>query len=66
MLPFVVPTSGGGIQFEWHTRGIDLEVEVVQPGRIVALFADSRTGEEWEEETKDFSLLREALQKISR
>ncbi len=31
--PAVVPTSRGGLAFEWHTRGIDLEIEIVTPSR---------------------------------
>ncbi|RPI87568.1 MAG: hypothetical protein EHM42_05090, partial [Planctomycetaceae bacterium] len=27
-LPTAVPTSHGAVQLEWHTRGIDLEIEV--------------------------------------
>src|SRR5713101_4961012 len=27
-LPTLVPTSRGGVQIEWHARGIDLEIEV--------------------------------------
>lgn len=30
-LPQVVPSSVGGIQLEWHERGIDLEIHVTGP-----------------------------------
>jgi hypothetical protein len=46
--PQVVPMSTGGIQLEWHTGGIDVEVAVRPSGEASALFEDLRTGEEWE------------------
>lgn len=36
--PQVVPTSRGNIQFEWHRRGIDLQIEVAISGRFTAAF----------------------------
>ena len=35
--PSVVPTNRGGVQLEWHTGGLDLEVEIVSPTRVVVL-----------------------------
>src|SRR5262245_44338244 len=29
--PAIVPTSGGGVQLEWHTHGVDLEIQVLGP-----------------------------------
>ena len=46
--PTVVPTRDGGVQFEWHRRGIDLEVKVPPVGPIAHFFADAHTGEERE------------------
>jgi len=48
-VPSVVPTTRGGIQLEWHTRGIDLEVEFLSTVRVQGLFEDQRTGDSWEE-----------------
>ncbi len=48
--PTVVPTGRGGIQLEWHVRGIDLEVEVCTPQRLLASFEDASTGEAWDRE----------------
>ena len=31
----VVPTNKGGVQFEWHCYGVDVEVEFGPDGRIV-------------------------------
>ena len=49
-VPAVVPTNRGGIVLEWHTRGIDLEVEVVLPGCLHIFYEDAQTGESWEGE----------------
>lgn len=48
--PTVVPTRDGGVQFEWHHRGIDLEMKVPPTGPMSFLFVDTNTGEEkeWE------------------
>jgi hypothetical protein len=48
--PAVVPTRDGGIQLEWHRRGIDLEVKVPPTGPVSYFIADAGTGEEreWE------------------
>ena len=29
--PQIVPTPQGGLQFEWHTNGVDLEIEIREP-----------------------------------
>ena len=56
--PTVVPTSRGGLQLEWHTRGIDLEVEVASPGRSYVRYDDSKRGVAWEGEiTSDLKRL---------
>ncbi len=51
--PFVVPTCRGGIQIEWHTQGVDLEVEVIAPGQFHLLFEEAGSGEMWEKEMTD-------------
>lgn len=48
--PSLVPTARGGVQIEWHTRGIDLEIEVADPARFLVSFEDAQTGENWEKE----------------
>jgi len=64
--PAVVPTSRGGIQFEWHTRGIDMEIEFVSPTRIYSLFEDSATGTSWERDvSSDLHPLTAAISKLS-
>jgi hypothetical protein len=43
--PSIVPTSDGYVQIEWHTRGIDLEVEVISPALIHVAYEDHRSGQ---------------------
>jgi hypothetical protein len=39
-LPQVVPTAVGGVQFEWHERGIDLELHITAPYECEIWFED--------------------------
>jgi hypothetical protein len=65
--PAVAPTPKGGIQLEWHLRGIDLEVEPLPEGRVYVLFEDLRSGDEWEQElSADLTPLVESLGELSR
>lgn len=41
--PSVVPTSQGGIQFEWHTGGVDFEIEV-EPSNLVSAYYRAASG----------------------
>ena len=47
--PSIVPTVQGGVQFEWHTRGIDLEVEILSPIEINVYYYDASNDDEWED-----------------
>jgi hypothetical protein len=44
----VVPTSRGGVMFEWHDGGIDFEIDVRSPFSKHVSFADSMLEEEFE------------------
>lgn len=46
-LPAFVPIRNGAIQVEWHTKGVDLEIQVSPTGLFHASFEDSRRGIEW-------------------
>ena len=46
--PVLVPTVRGGVQLEWHGRGVDIEVEVSPDGSVSWCAEDRRTGEELE------------------
>jgi len=48
--PAVVPTNSGGVQFEWHTQGIDLELEVIAVGKVNLFYENELTGETSERE----------------
>ena len=43
--PTVVPTSRGGIQFEWHTKGMDLEIEVSSKPGVHVFYENPATGQ---------------------
>src|SRR5579864_440919 len=32
--PQVIPMVGGGVQLEWHTRGINLEISIYSPAEV--------------------------------
>lgn len=49
-IPSVAPTNRGGVQVEWHERGIDLEIETLSTHRFRASFEDSATGIAWDRE----------------
>ncbi len=51
--PAIVPTKRGGIQAEWHLRGVDLEIEVLSPGKYRISAEDSTTGDTWDEEVTE-------------
>jgi hypothetical protein len=46
--PSVIPTRDGGLQFEWHRGGTDLEVTCDPMGAVTYYLADQTTGEEHE------------------
>ena len=37
-LPYVVPLPTGGVQLEWHTERIDLEIEIEGPDRMAVYY----------------------------
>ena len=47
-LPFVVPTSDGCVQIEWHRRGMDVEVFFGRDGEVSAFVEDQGAGAEVE------------------
>lgn len=65
--PQVVPTVEGGLQLEWHERGIDLEIATHPGGRVTLYYFDHRTGKESEDDLgPDLSRLRAALDELAR
>ena len=43
--PVVVPTVRGGIQLEWHTRGVNIEIYVESPKNVSFFAEEVRSGE---------------------
>jgi hypothetical protein len=66
-LPSIVPTNTGRVQLEWHTKGIDLEVEIISPILVHVSFEDQRTGNEWERDLNvvDLADLYQAVSTLS-
>lgn len=65
-IPIIGPTNRGGIQIEWHERGIDLEIETLSVHMLRASFEDSVTGTEWDRELgADLNVLTESIALLS-
>lgn len=63
--PRVVPLSSGGLQLEWHRKGIDLEVVFDRNEAPFFYFRDRSTGEEVEHPLPEKSqLLRSIIDKL--
>jgi hypothetical protein len=64
-VPLVAPTSTGGIQFEWHQDGFELELCVTAPYDCELSFRDRATGDEDSLPlTTDFSALTRAMKRL--
>ena len=63
--PSVVPTTPGGLQFEWHMHGIDLEIEIFPDFRWLSSYEDTLTDDPWESD-RDGGRLWEALRELAR
>ncbi len=50
LMPAIVPMVDGGVQIEWHSRGIEFEIEVSPSGRLHAYFENARHNKQWEGE----------------
>jgi hypothetical protein len=45
--PSIVPSPHGHFQAEWHTNGVDLEIEVLTPTNVLVSYSDAN-GLQWE------------------
>jgi len=65
-IPDLVPTPRGTIQLEWHTRGIDLEVDVL-PGGLFHISYEDLRGDALVEDLTTLSLgvVNQALTELS-
>lgn len=65
--PTVVPSRDGGLQFEWHRLGIDVEMKIPPVGPESYYLADASAGTELEWEGSDNpDAIRSALARLSR
>lgn len=65
--PIITPTNRGGVVLEWHTRGIDLEIEVREPGFYHLSYEDLEHGTELEADFHhDHQSLAEAFDELVR
>jgi hypothetical protein len=64
--PAVVPTNRGGVQIEWHTRGVDLEIEITPRGEIRLLYENPKENADEELELGyDLKPLADLIAKVS-
>lgn len=68
--PSAAPLSDSGIQLDWHTRGIDVELMISQTGRASVWCRDRQTGIEWDGEptrgSPTSARLRETMAELGR
>lgn len=65
-VPFIVPTAKGTVLLEWHTKGIDLEIDVLGYHRFHVVAEDSKRNEEIEEDLDtDLSLMTDFIERLS-
>jgi hypothetical protein len=60
-IPQVVPSAAGGVQLEWHQKGVDLELHITGPYQCELWFKDHQTPNQPPislELTDDYSALR--------
>jgi hypothetical protein len=67
-VPQVVPSTAGGVQLEWHQKGVDLELHITGPYRCELWFKDHRTPDVDPisiELTDDYSALRRPFELLT-
>lgn len=63
--PAIVPTNVGGLQLEWHRRGVDLEIRIEPTGQATYFFEGLKSGESQESILgSNLADLRKALVKV--
>jgi hypothetical protein len=65
--PSIVPAHGGGLQLEWHTGGLDIELMIYRPfdAELSVSFNDGRDDIDDAPLTTNFRLLSEALEELA-
>jgi len=65
-IPDFVPTVRGGLQIEWHVPDVDIEFEIVSPGRYLLSVEDRAADTELDRELQaDLSPFATAVERIS-
>jgi hypothetical protein len=63
--PSVVPKVRGGVQLEWHTRGVNLEISIDSPDRVKFFAEDISGSQEPVEKDLDETVLARWVDRIS-
>jgi len=65
--PLVGPMADGGVQFEWHFKQVDIELEITPEGRVIVLVEDLEADDdEWEADiTNDLNRLKPYIEKLT-
>jgi hypothetical protein len=64
--PHVTPTSCGGLQLEWNTNGIALEVEFYPNGKVGCLYETEEWGESFDDgDVENLAALHPLVRKLS-
>lgn len=63
--PQVVPKVRGGVQLEWHTRGMNIEIEIDSPENLKFVAEDLHSPEESGDEDFDEPTLRNWVARLS-
>ena len=64
--PHVAPMSHEGVMIEWHTKGIDLEIEIERPGSVWVSFEDAWTKKEYEGQLTNLSKLQDLIDELTK
>ena len=64
--PTVVPKVRGGVQLEWHIRGLNIEIDISSPHEVSFFAEDIRTTEEpVEEDLDEYIILSQWIDRLS-
>jgi hypothetical protein len=65
--PSILPTPLGSVQIEWHTEGIDFEVQTTSDSTFELSYVDSVKEQEWDETLEnDWSRITEVMRELRR
>jgi hypothetical protein len=63
--PQVVPKVRGGVQLEWHTRGVNIEIDIESPGSVTFFAENIGNGQECVEQEFDENAVEQWIQRLS-